>query len=398
MKKAILILSFLIFSLCLFSQKEEIYFYKNDGIFLSPVEDSSKEIDKILKLLSSKKYKKAKTNLYNLKLNLKSSETFKLLEEFILFLEKPEKDGSDLLGLLKMDIPSHQQIRAEIFWLSGKKYESFAIYDTIYEYVSTKPKLLKSLQGRVKDFTNFLKEDIREVLEKGNFEDFCLGILRFPEKLFKGETYYKAKTLCALIEGKTEEAERYIQSMEQGERGNLGYFVEILKLENTQKLEELKAGNFDRDYQKFAKYLYIKFEDLWLLENMPPFYMEAYNSKNLKLREMAILFCLYFPQIRGQVGKGIKEEYKDLDPMETGCLYPLILGKIIEKERLEEKLDGEKFIFYLSKFLEFLNLLNPCGKDWDGFVKCGFIPVEKDREKIEGQFLALIIRKIKGDL
>lgn len=398
LKKAILILSFLIFSLCLFSQKKDYYFYKNDGIFLSPVEEPSKEIDKILKLLNSKKYKKAKTNLYNLKLNLKSSETFKLLEEFILFLEKPEKDGSGLVKLLKDDFPSHKQIKAEILWLSGKKFESFAIYNEIYEYILDKTELKKSLEGKVKDFTFLLEKDLKEALKGGNFEDFCLGIWKFPEKLFRGETYYKAKTLCSIIEGNEEEAERCLQNINGNERKNLNFFVEILKLGNTQQLEELKKGNFDEEYKKFAHYLYFKIEDLWLLENMPPFYLEAYNSKNLKLKEMAILFCLYFPQIRGEIQKGAGEDYKEFDPLELSCLYPLILGKVIEKDSLEEELDGDRFIFYLNKFLEFLNLLNPCGKEWDGFVKCGIIPAEKSKEKIEGRFLASIIRKIKGDL
>lgn len=397
LKKAILILSFLIFSLGLFSQKKEYYFYKNDGIFLNPVEESSKEIDKILKLLNSKKYKKAKANLYNLKLDIKNNETFKLLEEFILFLEKPEKDGSDLVKLLK-DFPSHKQIKAEIFWLSGKKFEFFAIYNEIYEYILDKPELKKSLEVRVKDFTFLLEKDLKATLEGGNFENFCSGILKFPEKLFRGGTYYKAKTLCSIIAGDANEAERYLQNINEKERIDLNFFVEILRLGNTQKLEELKKGNFSEEYKKFASYLYFKIEDLWLLENMPPFYLEAYNSKNLKVKEMAILFCLYFPQIRGEIQKGAGEDYKEFGPLELSCLYPLILGKVIEKDSLAKELDGDKFIFYLNRFLEFLNLLNPCGKEWDGFVKCGIIPAEKSKEEIEGQFLASIIRKIKGDL
>lgn len=398
LKKAILILSFLLFSFCLFSQNEEYYFYKNGAVFLSPVEKSNKEIDKILKLLSSKKYKKAKAKLYNLKLEIKNKEDFRLIEKFILFLEKTENSGADLIKLLREDIPCHKQIKAEIYWLWEKRFESFDLYSEIYDFILDKPKVLKSIQRRVEEFSNLLDREIKETLEKGNFDDLCLNIQKFPEKLFKGEVFYKGKTLCSIIDRNLEEAERYIKGIGGEEKKKLIFFVEILKLGYTRQLEELKGGNYDEVYRKFANYLYFKVEDFWLLENMPPFYSIAYNSKNINLKEMATLFCLYFPQIRGEAGKELKEEYRNIDPLELSCIYPLILGRVIDEEHLEEKLEGENFISYLNKFLEFLNLLNPCGKEWEDFVECGIIPAEKSKEKIEGAFLASIIKKIKGDI
>lgn len=396
LKKAILILSFLILTQCLFSQKEDYYFYKADGIFLSPVEGSDKEIDKILKVLTSKKYKKVKSKLYNLKLEFKNNEDIKILEKFIDFLEKEEDKGTDLLELLNKENKNHIQIKAEILWLLGKKYDSFNLYENIFDYISSKKPVFNFLEKRIQDSLKEMEINLKETLSSGNFDGFCLNLKRFPEKLFKGDIFFKGKTLCLILEGDREGAEFSFQKMAEKDKKEMEIFMEIMGLNFSQQVERIKSNNISSDFKKFAMNLYNKIEDKWLLENVPPCYLNAYNSKQINLKEMALLFCLYFPQAKAEIPGDLKGIYKNLEPSEFECLYPFFLGKVIEEDKIYEKISGDSFIFYLKKFISFLNLLDPCNGTWDGYVNCGFIPAEKNKDEIEGKFVASIIRKVRG--
>jgi len=398
LKKAILLISIFLFSQIILSENKDYFFYKDGAILLSPLENPNKNLLKILDLLSSKKYKKAKSKLYNLKLEFKDEKNFPLLEKFIDFLEKKENNGSDLIPFLDENIISHKQIKAEILWLLCKEIDSFKIYGTLPEEILNKKDIKKTIDKRVKDYSSKLENEIEEGISKGNFDGLCLKIKELPEKIFKENAYFKGKTICAIIKRDIEEASLYFEKLEEKDKKEYQPFIKILNLELAEQLRELKNGKFDERFKKFSKYLYNKIEDEWLLQNMPPCYLKAYNSENINLKEMALLFCLYFPQIKTELSDDFKILKENSDIFENECLYSLILGKIIDKEILEEKINSENFIFYLKKFIVFLNLIVPCEESWDSFVKCGIISEEKEKDKISGEFVSSIIRKLKGDL
>ncbi len=398
MKKAILLISFLIFPLNLISEKKEYYFYKDDSIFLSPVESKDKNLLKILNLISSGKYKRAKSKLYSLKLEVKDKQNCIFLEKFITFLEEPENKGSDLIPFLKEDITTHQQIKGEIFWISGKKIESFNIYNLLPEEILNKKEIKKHLEKRIIDFCNELKFEIDGTLEEGNFDKLCNKIEVIPERFFERNEYYKGKTICAILKRDLENINKYYEKLNEEDKEELKFFKDLFNLDLAEQLKELKNNHFEKKFQKVAKYLYNKIEDKWLLDNMPNCYKRAYDSKNITLKELALLFCLYFPQIKGEIKEEIKENNENLDTFEMECFYPLFLAKILEEDSLNEKLEGDNFTHYLKKFVIFLNLLVPCNDGWDSFIKCGLIPVEKEKDEIEGEFAASVIRKMKGEM
>lgn len=399
MKKAILLISFLIFPLNLISENKDYFFYKDNSIFLNPIIIEDKNLTKILNLISQKKFKTARKKLCSLKLEVKDKQNCILLEKFITFLEEPENNGRDLLPYLKEEIATHQQIKGEIFWLSGKKIESFSIYNFLPKEILNKVEIKKHLEKRIIEFCDELKFEIDETLEEGNFDKLCNKIEAIPEDFFeKNENYNKGKTICAILKREPNDTNKYYEKLDDKDRKELNFFKDLFNLELGEQLKRLKDAQFDKKMQKISKYLYNKIEDKWLLDNMPTCYQKAYYSKNITLKELALLFCLYFPQIKGEIEEEVKENNENLDPYEIDCLYPLFLAKILEKNSLNEKLEGDNFIYYLKKFVIFLNLLVPCNDNWDSFVKCGLIPIEKDKAEIEGEFAASVIRKMKGEM
>ena len=396
MKKAILILSFLFFSFSLFSKEKEFFFQKGDCLFLSPIENPDKKLEKILKHIELKDYKKAKKRIYNLKLEFVNKEILALMEAFVGFLEKPEDNGSFLLDYLNPEIETHKQIKAEILWLAGNKVESFNLYNLLNKNLLNNITIKKHLENRIISYCKDLDLEIESVLKSDEFQNLCFKIQSLPEKIFKENAYYKGRTLCAILKRNLEESNYFLNLMEKNEKKDFEFFVEILGMDNSQQLSELKNAEFNDRQKELAKYLYIKTEDLWLLQNMPSCYTNAYKSKEINLKELSLLFCLYFPQIRAELEENIIKSNEKLEKPELECLFPLILNNIINENLIEGKVKGDDFIFYLKKFIVFLNLINPCEGDWENYVNCGLIPKEKDKEKIEGEFVASIIRKLRG--
>lgn len=397
LKKAILILSFFLFAFSLFSKEKEYYFKKEDYLFLSPIENPDKKIKKILKYIEQKNYKKAKTRIYNLKLEFVNKEKCALLEAFVGFLEKSEDNGSSLLNYLSEEIETHKQIKAEILWLSGNKIESFNLYNLLNEDILNNFVIKKHIENRIINYCKDLDLEIENVLRNGEFQNLCSKIQSLPEKFFKENAYYKGRTLCAILERNFQESNNFLNLMEENERKDFEFFVEILGMDSSQQLNELKNSEFNERQKKLAKYIYSKTEDLWLLQNMPSCYSNAYKSEEINLKELSLLFCLYFPQIRSELEENIIKLNEKLEKHELECLYPLILSKVVEDNLLEKKINGDDFIFYLKKFVVFLNLLNPCEGNWESYVNCGMIPSEKGKEKIGGEFVASIIKKLRGE-
>lgn len=396
LKKAILILSFLFFSFSLFSKEKEFFFKKGDCIFLSPIENPDKKLKKILKYIEQKNYKKAKTRIYNLKLEFVNKEKCALLEAFVGFLEKSEDNGSSLLHYLSEEIETHKQIKAEILWLSGNKIESFNLYNLLDKNLLNNINIKKHLENRIINYCKDLDFEIENVLRNGEFQNLCFKIQSLPEEIFKESIYYKGRTLCAILKRDLEESKSFLNLMEENERKNFEFFIEILGMDSSQQLSELKNAEFNDRQKELAKYLYIKTEDLWLLQNMPSCYTNAYKSKEINLKELSLLFCLYFPQIKAELDDNIIKSNEKLEKYEFECVLPLFLSNVVEENLLDEKIKGDEFIFYLKKFIVFLNLINPCEGNWESYVNCGLIPKEKDKEKIEGEFVASIIRKLRG--
>lgn len=396
MKKAILTLSFLFFAFSSFSKEKEFFFQKGDCLFLSPIENPDKKLKKILKYIEQKNYKKAKTRIYNLKLEFVNKEKCALMEAFVSFLEKPEDNGSLLLNYLNPEIETHKQIKAEILWLLGSKIESFNLYNLLNEDTLNNFVIKKHLENRIINYCKDLDLEIENVLRNGEFQNLCSKIQFLPENFFKENAYYKGKTLCAILERNFQESSNFLNLMDQNERKDFEFFIEILGMDFTQQLSKLKNTEFNEKQKKLAKYIYSKIEDLWLLQNMPSCYSNAYKSKEINLKELSLLFCLYFPQIRGELEEDIIKSNEKFEKHEFECLYPLILSKVVEEGLLEEKINGDDFILYLKKFIVFLNLLSPCEGNWESYVNCGMIPREKDKEKIGGEFVASIIKKLRG--
>lgn len=396
MKKAILILSFFFFAFSLFSKEKEYFFQKGDCLFLSPIENPDKGLAKILKYIELKDYKKAKTKIYNLKLESINKKIYALMEVFVDFLEKPEDNGNFLLNYLSAEIETHKQIKAEILWLMGNKIESFNLYNLLNKNLLNNITIKKHLENRIINYCKDLDYEIENVLRNGEFQNLCFKIQSLPEEIFKESIYYKGRTLCAILKRNLEEGNNFLNLMEENEKKDFDFFVEILGMEISEQLHQLKNTEFNERQKELSKYFYSKTEDFWLLQNMPSCYTNAYKSKEINLKELSLLFCFYFPQIKSELEESIIKSNEKLEKHELECLFPLILTNVIDENLLEKKVKGDDFIFYLKKFIVFLNLINPCEGNWESYVNCGLIPKEKDKEKIEGEFVASIIRKLRG--
>lgn len=397
MKKAILLFSIFLFSFFLYSEEKEYFFYKNDGVFLNPIENPDKELLKIFKFVNSKNYKKARSKLYNLKLELKNNEEIKFLELFIDFLEKDENNGNELLSILNDENPVLMQIKAEIFWLRGEILKSFKIYGKLPDEILSKNIIREKLQKRSKNYCEKLNIKIDDTLKDGNFDDLCNEIESLPEKILKEKIFYKGKTICAILKRDSEKANIYYNLMEDDEKEKLEFFINIFNLDLSLQLKELKNREFDLNHKKLAKYIYNKTEDLWLLQNMPPCYLEAYQKEEINLKDLSLLFCLYFPQIKSEIRDEPEKSINNLNKFEYECIYSLYIGNFLSEDALGEKIYGDNFINYLKKFIEYLNLINPCQGSWNGYVECGIIPEEKEKDKISGEFASQVIRKLRGD-
>ncbi len=382
----ILLLSILLLNLKLFSFEKEFYFEKGDCLFISPIEFQDKKTFKILKVLREKKFDKAKAKLLNLKLNNENVKDYEILKTFIEFLKDPQDRGKNLEEVLNLENPRHKQIKAEILWLNEKKMDSFKIYGEISKEILNNYEFSKNLEDK-----------LEEVLMEGNYFSFCLKLENLPENIFNTLEFYKGKTLCSLIERDIEGAEKYFNLLDSKSKEFFKPFLNILKGDNlSYQLKNFKEMEYSKNQKIIYYILYKSTEDLWLLENMPPCFRDAYNSEDLKFLEFALILCFYFPQIKAEI---LEEDElgEDLNKFERECLYYFFLNKIFDKENLEKKLDGDILIEKLNLFLNSLNLLNPCEPRWESYIKCGLIQEGFSKEKIDGKSFSEIIRKIRGD-
>ncbi len=398
LKKVILLVSIILLNLKLFSLEGEFYFEKGDCLFISPIEFQDKKTFKILKILKEKKFDKAKAKLLNLKLNNENIKDYETLKIFIEFLKDPQDKGENLEGILNLENPRHKQIKAEILWLNEKKMDSFKIYGEIPREILDHYEIKKLLERRTNEFSKNLEDKLKEVLMEGNYFSFCLNVENLPERIFNTLEFYKGKTLCGLIKRDIEVAEKYFNLLDSKSKEFYKPLLNILKEDSlSYQLKSFKEMEYSKNQEKLYYILYKSTEDLWLLENMPPSFMEAYNSKDLSFLEFALILCFYFPQIKADILEEKEEFAENLNKFERECLYYFFLNKIFEKEVLEKKLDGDILMEKLHLFLNSLNLLNPCEPRWESYIKCGIIQEGFRRDKIDGKSFAEIIRKIRGD-
>jgi hypothetical protein len=368
------------------------------AVLACPLADPDAAERSVLDNLARGRFDKAQRKLASMRLESAPHPGLPVLEALAELAEGKDPAGERILPLLDPAVPAHAQVRAELAALRGDPCRAVVLYGEVppafLDGLQLRPRIAALEEACLGAFA----ARTEALWAAGDFAGMEAALQALPPRLAGDARAAWAAFPAAVLAGDAVRARALLDRLPAADRDRCAVMVSAMELDPSLRLSYLKqAGNLLSN-DPLGQAVVARALDEWLVGNMPPEFRRAWESPALAQRDLALLLCLHFPGLKGGAVPGAELPAAVLKDPQADCLAPLCSQGFLPGYAPDEPVPADAAVRALSRALESVGLVDPCGQGREAWVRCGLLPEAWGEGPLSGRQWSALAHRALGDL